>query len=310
MLENLQEQLAKTDAELEKLRGLAIELGASETNLHLANVVKILEKAVREKLEVDEKAKAAGYKSTLIALKALGQKSDYLNIPNELTIAPSHWIVPRSITEVRVGNKTVSRTNPAVTAPQAQTKLKKLLPLIDEFCTDNNDVGIESLKDAFYSLSYDDFSAELLKLVAESRGRAEGMDSTLDKTEDKTDGLEALGLPVGELILSYERLTERWMKDATDYQRLIKEATSPVRLELVEQAAATDVVTDNKNAEVASLLIPAAFFELAEIDLATQARYERDHPGELPTRGKELLQRLRKYGVGPSIETYRSAMSD
>ena len=88
MLENLLEDVGKIDAELEALKKLAIELGASETNLHLSNVVRVIEKAVREKLEADEKAKAAGYKSISIAMKAIGQRKTFGNIPDELTIAP------------------------------------------------------------------------------------------------------------------------------------------------------------------------------------------------------------------------------
>ncbi|MDB4336925.1 hypothetical protein OAA10_00270 [bacterium] len=304
MLENLSDQILKTDAELEKLKSLALELGASETNLHLSNVVKIIEKAVREKLDADERAKAAGYKSVLIALKAVGQKTTFIHMPTELTVAPSQWIVPRSISEVRSGSKTLTRTNPAVTATQAQTKLKKLLPLMDEFCSDNNEEGIESLKSAFYSLTYDEFSTELLGLIAESRGRADGQ----DKKQDKTDGLEPLGLPVGELILSYERLTQRWMKDDSDFQRFVKEATYPMRLQLIEEAAAIDLLNDNANAEVASLLIPTAFFELCDIGLEEVTGYELNHPGELPTSGKDMLHRLRKIGLGASITDYQKAI--
>ena len=303
MLENLQEQITKTDSELEKLKALAIDLGASETNLHLSNVVKILEKAIKEKLEADERVKAAGYKSLAIAIKALGQKSTFNNVPTELTVAPSQWIVPRSISEVRSGSKTLTRTNPAVSATQAQTKLKKLLPLIDEFCSDNNDEGIESLKDAFYSLSYEDFSGQLLTLIAESRGRAEG----LDKTEDKTDGLETVGVPIGELILSYERHTQRWIKDDSDFQRFVKEAKQPMRVEMVEEAAMRDMNNDNVNAETACLLLSFAFYELAEITDLQRVTYERESDCALPTSGKDFLHRLRKIGLGASIKDYQQA---
>ena len=303
MLENLLGDIGKVDQELETLKELAIELGASPTNLHLANVVRVIQKGVKEKLEADERAKAAGYKSTLIAIKALGQKSTFDNVPPELTVTPPQWIVDRSISEVRSGSKTLTRTNPAVTATQAQTKLKKLLPLIDEFCSDNNDEGIESLKTAFYSLSYEDFSAQLLTLIAESRGRAEGM----DKTEDKTDGLETVGVPIGELILSYERHTQRWIKDDSDFQRFVKEAKQPMRVEMVEEAAMKDNLNDNVNAETACLLLSFAFYELAEITELQRATYVRESDCALPTTGKDFLHRLRKIGLGASIKDYQEA---
>ena len=308
MIESLQDQVSKLDGQLERLKKLAIDLGAKNQGLHFENVVRILECSVKTQLEAETKAREAGYKSLLIALKAVGQKSTFSNIPTDLTVAPSQWIVPRSITEVSSGNKTFTRTNPAVNATQAQGKLKKLLPLIEEFCQDNIEEGIESLKDAFYTLSYESFSEELLGLIAEKRGRAEGMEKNTDSPQDSF--FEPLGLPVGELILSYQRLTQRWMKDDTDFQRMVKDAIYPMRLDLVEEAAALDTLNDNQNAEIASLLIPTAFFGLADIGLTEVTGYELNHPDELPTRGKDFLQRLKKIGVGPSIKDYQSAMSD
>lgn len=306
MIGDLRERFDKLEGQLDRLQQVAIDLGANPSGLHLENVVRTIERAAKEKLEAEERSKAAGYKSTLVALKALGQKSTFANVPTELTVAPSQWIVPRSISEIRTGKKTVTRTNPAVTATQAQGKLKKLLPLIDEYCSAIDAERVESLKDAFYTLSYEAFSEELLGLVAECRGRAEGLDKTVDSSQDSS--LEPLGLPVGELILSYQHLTERWLKDNTDFNRIVKEGTYPMRLDLVEEAAAQDALNENQNAEVASLLIPTAFFGLAGIDLEEVTGYELNHPGELPTRGKEFLHRLRKIGLGPSIKDYQKAI--
>ncbi len=308
MIESLQDQVGKLDGQLERLKKLAIDLGAKSQGLHFENVVRILESSVKAQLDAETKAREAGYKSLLIALKAVGQKSTFANIPTDLTVAPSQWIVPRSITEVSSGSKTHTRTNPAVNATQAQGKLKKLLPLIDELCQDNTREGIESLKDAFYTLSYESFSEELLGLIAEKRGRAEGMEKYIDSPQDSS--LEPLGLPVGELILSYQRLTQGWMKDDTDFQWMVKDAIYPMHLDLVEEAAALDTLNDNQNAEIASLLIPTAFFGLADIGLTEVTGYELNHPDGLPTRGKDFLHRLRKIGVGPSIKDYQSAMND
>ena len=285
-----------------------MDLGAKNQGLHFENVVRILESSVKAQLEAETKAREAGYKSLLIALKAVAQKSTFANVPTDLTVAPSQWIVPRSITEVSSGSKTLTRTNPAVNATQAQGKLKKLLPLLEELCQDNTELAIEALKDAFYTLSYESFSEELLGLIAEKRGRSEGMEKNIDSPQDSS--LEPLGLPVGELILSYQRLTQPWLKDDTDFQRMVKDAIYPMRLDLVEEAAALDTLNDNQNAEIASLLIPTAFFGLADIGLTEVTGYELNHPDELPTRGKDFLHRLRRIGVGPSIKDYQSAMSN
>ena len=266
------------------------------------------ESSVKAQLEAETKAREAGYKSLLIALKAVGQKSTFPNIPTDLTVAPSQWIITRSITEVSSGSNTLARTNAAVNSTQAQDKLKKLMPLIDEFCQDNTEESIESLKNTFYTLSYESFSEELLGLIAAKRGRAEVLDKIIDSPQDSS--FEPLGLPVGELIFSYQRLTQCWMKDDTDFQRMVKDATYPMRLDLVEEAAALDSLTDNQNAEIASLLIPTAFFGLADIGLTEVTGYELNHPNELPTRGKDFLHRLRKIGLGLSIKDYQSAMSE
>ena len=303
MLENLQDEVRKADAELETLKDLAIKLGASPTNLHLSNVVRVIEKAVKEKLEAEEKAKAAGYKSVLIALKAAGQKKTYGSVPDELTIAPAQWAVPRTITEIMVGGKSVRRTNPAVSAVQAQTKLKKLLPLIDEWCAAVDEESIEGLNQAFYSESYEDFSAQLMRVVAEERGRDQSASAPASVEEP-------IGPPIGELILSYEKLCRIWLKDETDFSRLVKEAIRPTNLDWIEKAAMNDQLTDNAKAETASLLVIPAFWEIAEIEFIDVATYERDHPGELPTTGKEFLHRLRKIGLGASIKDYQEALND
>ena len=302
MLENLQDEIKKTDAELEKLRELAIRLGASETNLHLSNVVKIIEKAVKEKLDADQKAQQAGFKSVLIAMKAAGQKKTYGNVPDELTIAPPQWAVPRTITEILVGGKSVRRTNPAVSAVQANTKLKKLLPLIDEWCAGVDEESIEGLKRSFYSESYEEFSATLMARVAEVRGRDQSLSAPVEEPK------APIGPPIGELILSYERLCRIWLKDETDFSRLVKEAIRPINLEWVEKAAMEDNLTDNAEAVTASVLMINAFWEVAKIEPIAVAAYERDHPGDLPTSGKLFLQRLRKIGLGASIKDYQEAL--
>ena len=107
MIESLQDQVSKLDGQLERLKKLAIDLGAKNQGLHFENVVRILESSVKAQLEAKEKAREAGYKSLLIALKAVGQKSTFANVPTDLTVAPSQWIVPRSITEVTSGKKTL-----------------------------------------------------------------------------------------------------------------------------------------------------------------------------------------------------------
>ena len=127
-------------------------------------------------------------------MKAIGQRKTFGNVPDDLTIAPNHWSVPRSISEISVGGKTVRRTNPAVSAVQANAKLKKLLPLIDEWCGAVEGEDVEGLKKSFYSETYEDFSTSLMARVAEERGRDQSLSAPVEEPE------EPIGPPIGELI--------------------------------------------------------------------------------------------------------------
>ena len=151
-----------------------------------------------------------------------------------------------------------------------------------------------------------------MQVIAADRGRGELVDKTVDKTGGQVAAMATTtALPtVGELILNYQHLTERWLKDSTDFNRLVKDAVTPLAFAEVEKAAAKDADEDNANAEVASLLVNRAFFEVAEIDPAQVMTYEQQENGELklPTTGKDFLHRLRKVGVGSSIKNYRMAM--
>lgn len=297
MLDELKNQIFIADAELVTLRSLAVQLGESDMELDLASVVLTIEKALHEKFDWELKAKAAGYQSVDMALTALSEVRAYSKVPSEFTTAPSQWLVSRSANK----NDQSSHEPISVTATQAQELLNKLHPLIAEFCDGATEASIQSLREGFFCLSYNDFSTELLRIIIEDRGKNNAI---------KQSDTNAFCPPVGELILAYEDVCRPWLQSNNDFQMLVKFAKYPIRMDLVDQASELDELNNSQNAEIATLLISTSFYELASIGLEEVTGYELNHPGELPTKGQLFLERLKQIGLQESIKDYQEALID
>ncbi|MDA9762196.1 hypothetical protein N9C84_03905 [Desulfobacterales bacterium] len=297
MLDELKNQIFIADAELVTLRSLAVQLGESNMELDLASVVLTIEKALHEKFDWELKAKAAGYQSVDMALTALSEVRAYSKVPSEFTTAPSQWLVSRSANK----NDQSSHEPISVTATQAQELLNKLHPLIAEFCDGATEASIQSLREGFFCLSYNDFSTELLRIIIEDRGKNNAI---------KQSDTNAFCPPVGELILAYEDVCLPWLQSNNDFQMLVKFAKYPIRMDLVDQASELDELNNSQNAEIATLLISTSFYELASIGLEEVTGYELNHPGELPTKGQLFLERLKQIGLQESIKDYQEALID
>ncbi|MDB4336450.1 hypothetical protein N9996_02565 [Synechococcus sp. AH-603-M21] len=297
MLDELKNQIFIADAELVTLRSLAVQLGESDMELDLASVVLTIEKALHEKFDWELKAKAAGYQSVDMALTALSEVRAYSKVPSEFTTAPSQWLVSRSANK----NDQSSHEPISVTATQAQELLNKLHPLIAEFCDGATEASIQSLREGFFCLSYNDFSTELLRIIIEDRGKNNAI---------KQSDTNAFCPPVGELILAYEDVCRPWLQSNNDFQMLVKFAKYPIRMDLVDQASELDELNNSQNAEIATLLISTSFYELASIGLEEVTGYELNHPGELPTKGPLFLERLKQIGLQESIKDYQKALID
>ncbi|MDC0319608.1 hypothetical protein OAL34_00510 [Synechococcus sp. AH-551-G03] len=297
MLDELKNQIFIADAELVTLRSLAVQLGESDMELDLASVVLTIEKALHEKFDWELKAKAAGYQSVDMALTALSEVRAYSKVPSEFTTAPSQWLVSRSANK----NDQSSHEPISVTATQAQELLNKLHPLIAEFCDGATEASIQSLREGFFCLSYNDFSTELLRIIIEDRGKNNAI---------KQSDTNAFCPPVGELILAYEDVCRPWLQSNNDFQMLVKFAKYPIRMDLVDQASELDELNNSQNAEIATLLISTSFYELASIGLEEVTGYELNHPGELPTKGQLFLERLKQIGLQESIKDYQQALID
>ena len=297
MLDELKNQIFIADAELVTLRSLAVQLGESDMELDLASVVLTIEKALHEKFDWELKAKAAGYQSVDMALTALSEVRAYSKVPSEFTTAPSQWLVSRSANK----NDQSSHEPISVTATQAQELLNKLHPLIAEFCDGATEASIQSLREGFFCLSYNDFSTELLRIIIEDRGKNNAI---------KQSDTNAFCPPVGELILAYEDVCRPWLQSNNDFQMLVKFAKYPIRMDLVDQASELDELNNSQNAEIATLLISTSFYELASIGLEEVTGYELNHPGGLPTKGQLFLERIKKIGLQESIKDYQQALID
>ena len=297
MLDELKNQIFIADAELVTLRSLAVQLGVSDTELDLASVVLTIEKALHEKFDWELKAEAAGYQSVDMALTVLTKVNAYSKVPSEFTTAPSQWLVSRSANK----NDQSSHEPISVTATQAQELLNKLQPLIAEFCDGATEASIQSLREGFFCLSYNDFSTEFLRIIIEDRGR----NNASIQSEN-----HSFCPPVGELILAYEAVCRPWLKSKNDFQMLVKFAKYPIRLDLVDQASELDALNNAQNAEIATLLISTSFYELASIGLEEVTGYELNHPGGLPTKGQLFLERLKQIGLQESIKDYQQALID
>ena len=300
LLEELKQKICIIDTELETLRSLAVQLGAEDVFQDLSCIVRIIEKALQEKIALDLKAKAIGYKSVDLALTALRESKAFDNVPSDFTTAPSHWLVSRSANKFDGNDAQSALTNSSVPTIQAQQQLRKLLPLIAEFCDGATEASVESLREGFFSLSYNSFSTELLKIIAKDRNKE---NETIHPYDNECCP------PVGELILAYECECLPWLKSTDDFQQLVKFAMYPIRLDLVDQAAELDALNNFQNAEIATLLISISFFELASIDLEEVTGYELNHPDGLPTKGKPFLLRLKNNGLKESINDYQQIFS-
>ena len=297
LLDELKNQLFIAEAQLVTLRSLAVQLGVSDTELDLASVVLSIEKALHEKFDWELKAEAAGYQTVDMALTALSEVRAYSKVPSEFTTVPSQWLVSRSANK----NDQSSHEPISVTTTQAQELLNKLHPLIAEFCDGATEASIQSLREGFFCLSYNDFSTELLRIIIEDRGKNNAI-IQLDTN--------AFCPPVGELILAYEDVCRPWLQSNNDFQMLVKFAKYPIRMDLVDQASELDVLNNSQNAEIATLLISTSFYELASIGLEEVTGYELNHPDELPTKGQLFLERLKQIGLQESIKDYQQELID
>ena len=184
--ETLQQENAQLKAELEKLRkevehrrtAMEEHLGLDPqlSPYHQMRSCQPIGKALAHYKELEEVARANGYKS--LATQAFGASKAvrYENVPSWLRTPPTHWISTDHYEKelVWVGSKRVERNRhvKGVTGPKAQKQLEKLWPVINGLLNDPNidTEDINQLRTLYLSLSYEEFANELYKIRANEEG--------------------------------------------------------------------------------------------------------------------------------------------
>jgi hypothetical protein len=191
LLEDAELELKKNEGYNQETNRLGLLLGVSPDGLNTPNAQRAVSKAVLELVEARQQAKDNGYSSLAFALKALGQKTPDLQLPEWALYAPSHWTVEPGVEKVQhvKNSRTVDSTYKVkgVTALQAQHQLNRLKPTIklvlDELNWDPEETV--KVKDALTTLSYTDFQQELFGFLR--RVTEKGEDEAVTETGNEAD---------------------------------------------------------------------------------------------------------------------------
>ena len=170
----------------EETNRLALLLGAREDGLNVTNAQRTVSKAVEEFVEARQQAKDNGYASLAFALKALGQKTPALRLPEWAQYAPAHWSNETELEHVEHWRKSKLYKVKAVTPLQAQKQLDSLKPtlklVLDEL--DWDPAQLEDVKKALLTLTYKDFQEELFSFL---RRTTEEPDEAKETTANQQD---------------------------------------------------------------------------------------------------------------------------
>ena len=179
--------LERADNIAEEMIRLGLMLGVKPGGLNPVNAQRAVSKAVEELVEARETANNNGYDSLGFALKALGQKTPEIQLPDWVQWAPAHWIVEASVETIsywKNGRRVdAPKRKSAVTALQAQKQLDRLKPTIklvfDEL--DWKPEELDKVKKAFLTLTFADFQEALFGFL-----RSDGDEN--EDTEEVTTG--------------------------------------------------------------------------------------------------------------------------
>ena len=206
--------LEKAENLAEELNRLALLLGVSPDGLNTPNAQRAVSKAVGELVEARQQAKDNGYSSLAVALKALGQKTPDLQLPEWAQFAPAHWINETTLETVEHWRKTKLYKKKAVTPVQAQKQLdgiKKWIKLVLDELEGRPDQQ-ENVKVAFMTLSYEDFFDRLLSFLRGDPDEEDEEEATENTVSQANPELEA---KLEELRTTSQELGEEFDEEAT-----------------------------------------------------------------------------------------------
>lgn len=178
--------LEKAENLAEETNRLALLLGVRKDGLNTTNAQRAVSKAVEEFVEARQQAKDNGYSSLAYALKALGQKTPELQLPEWAQYAPPHWSNETELERVEHWQKPKLYKKKAVTPLQAQHQLDRLKPtlklVLDELEWDPEE--LEQVKKALNTESYSDFQESLFDFL---RGLAEDTEEATTETSNEVE---------------------------------------------------------------------------------------------------------------------------
>lgn len=207
--------LEKAENLAEELNRLALLLGTRPDGLNTANAQRAVSKAVEELVEARQQAEDNGYRSLAVALKALGQKTPDLQLPLWAQFAPAHWINETSLEIVEHWRKSKLYKKKAVTPIQAQKQLdgvKKWIKLVLDELEGRPDQQ-ENVKEAFMSLSYEDFFDRLLSFLRDDPDEEDEEEEVTENTVSQAD--PELEAKLEELRTTSQELGEEFDEEAT-----------------------------------------------------------------------------------------------
>jgi hypothetical protein len=194
--------LEKAENLAEETNRLGLLLGVRTDGLNTTNAQRAVSKAVEELVEARQQAKDNGYASLAFALKALGQKTPELQLPEWAQFAPAHWSNETELEYVQHWQKSKLYKVKAVTPLQAQRQLDRLKPtlklVLDEL--DWDPVELELFRRALNTESYLDFQDSLFDFL---RSLAEDTEEATTETSNKLLEFEA---KLEELRVESEKL--------------------------------------------------------------------------------------------------------
>jgi len=219
LLEDAELELRKNEGYNQETNRLGLLLGVSPDGLNTPNAQRAVSKAVLELVEARQQAKDNGYASLAVALKALGQKTPELQLPEWALFAPAHWSNETELEHVEHWRKSKLYKKKAVTPLQAQHQLDRLKPtlktVLDEL--EGRPDQQENVRDCLTKLSYTDFQERLFSFL---RGEHDDEEVKEETTAEQPD-LE-LEAKVEELRAESEKLGLEFDEDATRAYLLVE----------------------------------------------------------------------------------------
>ena len=173
-LDRLSKSIEEDALKMNKLESLFERIKQITDTTRIDQAVSVIESIKQDledtKAQIQELCEAAGvnHKGNLLQ-KLRAMKTQTLALPDWCEFYPSHWVKEKKVERTEVSYcvwRTV--TTHAVTAKQAQYRLLRIQPLLARCLSEISDE--QTVKDAFFTLEYEDFLEGLFGCLREGTG--------------------------------------------------------------------------------------------------------------------------------------------